>query len=98
MRTIPGTRNNLATLTLAMGFLLAGFSESARTAVHEYGTPTVDLSKNPGCGVKGLSPEEKTKRNIRIAEYWFAAYVEAGMGTEMKHTLDEWDCMADDAT
>lgn len=60
--------------------------------------PLIDLTKNPGCGVSGLSSAEKTQRNIRIAQYYYQAFVETKLTGSQKHNWDEFDCIAPNET
>lgn len=88
-------RSTVSQAIIAIGAVVVACSGAASAKEHR--DPVVDLSKNPGCGLKLTNKEEKTARNIRIAEYSFAAYREAGLGDELKHGLSEYRCM-DDAT
>lgn len=60
-------------------------------------TPQIDLTKNPGCGVTGLSREQKIDRNRRLAEFYFRSYLE-GPKTRKLPDWNMFDCYADDAT
>ncbi|HJT94118.1 MAG TPA: hypothetical protein VJ777_19655 [Mycobacterium sp.] len=63
---------------LAVGALGLGLYLSIPSAaVAASADTTIDVTKNPGCGVKGLTSEQKVQRNHRLAELFFQAYVEA---------------------
>lgn len=91
--------SRMAGTTLALAVLLIGVATTQRVHAEDgYYNPDIDLNKNPGCGVKGLSREEKTKRNIRMAEFFFKSYVQAGgVGNSMQHEWSEYNCWADGA-
>ena len=38
---------------------------------------TLDVTQNPGCGLKGLTSRQKVERNRRLAELFFQAYSQA---------------------
>lgn len=57
-----------------------------------------DLTKNPGCGVKGLTVAEKIKRNVNVAEFYHQSYAAMENDTINRHDWSEYDCMADGAT
>ena len=57
--------------------------------------PLIDVTKNPGCGVTGLSPAQKVERNRRLALYYFQASVETAR-RDYKYTLASQGCVPDD--
>lgn len=57
-----------------------------------------DVTKNPGCGVKAKTREEKIKRNVNIAEFYHQSYAAMENDTINRHDWTEYDCMAPGAT
>lgn len=61
--------------------------------------PDVDVTKNPGCGVKGLTREQKIARNQRLAEYYFQGWSATTMAKHgHQYRFNDHDCFAKDAT
>jgi hypothetical protein len=57
--------------------------------------PLIDITKNPGCGLTGLTPAQKIERNRRLALYYFQASVEEAE-RDHKYTLASQGCVPDD--
>ena len=57
----------------------------------------IDVTKNPGCGVKAGTPQEKIERNAKIGELYYQAYLE-GVKRGKLYTLFDYGCVAADAT
>lgn len=54
----------------------------------------IDTKKNPGCGVKLTSPQEKMDRNVRIAQLYFQSYADAPRDG-LKYSLKSHKCFAE---
>ena len=83
MKTL--TRNRLLIALQVSTLLLAGTASA------------FDLNKNPGCGVTGLSKEQKIERNRNLAEYYYQAYVQ-GAKTGHLESWSKFNCWADKPT
>ena len=58
---------------------------------------TVDITKNPGCGLKLNTPQERIERNARIAELMFQGYLEAPK-INWLYMWPAYDCFAKNGT
>lgn len=57
--------------------------------------PLIDVERNPGCGVKMASRQERIERNRRMALYYFEASVETAR-RDYKYTLARQGCVPND--
>lgn len=57
----------------------------------------IDITKNPGCGLQGLTKEQKIARNTRLAKFYFQASVEEAE-RDYKYTLAHYGCNAPNST
>jgi hypothetical protein len=59
----------------------------------------IDVTRNPGCGVKYKNKDDKVARNKRLAEYYFTGYLYSEQQKHGKHYhWADYDCRAKDAT
>lgn len=73
------------------GFAVASYPGELITTTE----PLIDITKNPGCGISGLSEQEQIERNRRLALYYFQASVEEAERGH-KYTLASQGCVPDD--
>lgn len=92
-----GARGRLMGSVLALGTYIG----PAYAAYEDY-TPvplsSYDFSKNPGCGSKGFSRDQKIKRNLALAEMFFQSYLDGRERGIKKRGWHDHNCFAKDAT